>query len=189
MAQANGIISGKFRGTLGKEVVFRKWKDMTIAAKVPDKRTTEPKPEELARRERFLLASRYAKSIINGGNPAMAAAYAAILKPRQNVYSRAVKDFMTPPKVTRFNTSLYKGTPGDSIIVRAVDDFRLTTVRVEVRSAAGTLLEAGLAEQNDNGLDWTYTAVQANNLLAGTKIKAIATDVPGNKGTLEITLS
>jgi hypothetical protein len=42
--------------------------------------------------------------------------------------------------------------------------------------------------QQVNGVDWTYTATQANNLLTGSKIKAIATDVPGNEGALEITL-
>ena len=60
--------------------------------------------------------------------------------------------------------------------------------RVEIYAANGTLLEAGTAEQPTNGIDWTYTATQANNPLAGSKIKAIATDVPGNEGALEVTL-
>jgi hypothetical protein len=69
-----------------------------------------------------------------------------------------------------------------------VDDFRVTAVQVEIYTAAGTLLEKGNAEQQVNGLDWTYTATQANNLLTGSKIKAIATDIPGNEGTLELVL-
>jgi hypothetical protein len=69
-----------------------------------------------------------------------------------------------------------------------VDDFRVTGVQVEIYAANDTLLEKGIAEQQVNGVDWTYTATQANNLLTDSKIKAIATDVPGNKGTLEITL-
>jgi hypothetical protein len=59
---------------------------------------------------------------------------------------------------------------------------------VEIYSAAGALLEKGNAVQQGNGVDWIYTATQANNALAGSKIKAIATDVPGNEGTLELTL-
>lgn len=189
MAQVESIVSGKFRGLLGKELVFRDWEGKTIVAKAPKKRSGDPTAEQAALQQKFLLASRYAKSIIGGQNPAMATAYAAVVRPRQNVYSRALEDFMTSPDVVSIDTSNYRGTAGDPIITRAVDDFRLTAVRVEIRSSNGTLLEAGLAVQNDNGLDWTYIALQANNLLAGTKIKAIATDVPGNKGMLEVTLS
>jgi hypothetical protein len=118
----------------------------------------------------------------------MAEAYAAVLKPRQNVYSRALEDCISPPVVKNINTRNYKGTVGDKIAVRAIDDFRVVSVRVEIVAANGTLLEEGNAEQNANGIDWTYTVTQANNPLAGSKIKAIATDVPGNEGMLEVTL-
>jgi len=37
-------------------------------------------------------------------------------------------------------------------------------------------------------LDWIYTAKQANTPLAGTKITAIATGVPGNEGILDVSL-
>ena len=52
--------------------------------------------------------------------------------------------------------------------------------------ADGTLLETGLAVQQLNGLDWTYTAQRDNPLLYGSRIKAIACDVPGNTGSLEL---
>ena len=76
----------------------------------------------------------------------------------------------------------------DKIAVRAIDDFRVVSVRVEIYAANGTLLEQGNAEQSTNGLDWTYTATQANSPLAGTKITAIAIDVPGNEGILDVSL-
>ncbi len=104
------------------------------------------------------------------------------------MYSRALEDFMSPPVVKLIDTRNYRGAGGDKIVTRAMDDFRVAGVRVEIHAANGTLLEAGNADQNINGIDWTYTATQANNLLAGSKIKAIATDVPGNEGMLEVTL-
>jgi hypothetical protein len=61
-------------------------------------------------------------------------------------------------------------------------------VRVEIYAANGTRLEAGNAQQNLSGNDWTYIATTANNPLPGSKIKVIATDVPANEGTLEVTL-
>jgi hypothetical protein len=85
-------------------------------------------------------------------------------------------------------TGNYTGVIGSTIKIRAVDDFRVTGVQVEIYAANGTLLEKGNAEQQVNGVDWIYTATQANNLLTGSKINAIATDVPGNEGALEITL-
>ena len=35
----NSVITGKFRGTLGKELVFREWEGKTVVAKAPKKRT------------------------------------------------------------------------------------------------------------------------------------------------------
>ena len=184
----NSIITGKFRGPLGKEIVFRDWKGKTIVAKSPKARSRKPSIAQAASLEKFQLASRYAKSVITNADKAMEDAYARVLKPRQNVYSRALEDFMSSPIVKTIGTSSYTGAVGGKIATRAVDDFRVTEVRVEISAANGTLLEAGNALQNINGIDWTYTTTQANNLLAGTKIKVIATDVPGNKGTLEVIL-
>ena len=181
----NSVITGKFQGMLGKELVFREWDGKTVVAKAPRPRTGEPTAAQLKTQEKFLLGSRYAKAIATGGDPALLDGYQAVLKPRQNVYSRAMEDFMSAPEVVSITTRTYKGAVGDQLVIRAKDDFRVTSVRVEIYAADGVLLEEGDAQPNVNGLDWTYTAAQANNLLAGTIIKAIATDVPGNEGTLE----
>lgn len=184
----NSIITGKFRGTLGKELVFRHWAGKTVVAKAPKSREGEPSPAQAETQERFLLASRYARAVIKNPDKAMAEAYGAVLKPRQNVYSRAVEDFMSSPVVKSIGTRNYNGAINDEIVIRAVDDFRVTGVRVEIYAANGSLLEAGNCYQNTNGLDWTYAATQANVLLAGSKIIAKATDVPGNEGSLEVKL-
>ena len=189
MAHVNhSIITGKFKGMLGKELVFREWEGKTIVAKAPKSRTGAPTPQQVETQENFLLASRYAKAVMTGQDPGIREAYAKALRPRQNVYSRALEDFISLPVVKSIGKSAYTGVIGDKITVRAIDDFRVTGVSVEIHSANGTLLEKGNAVQSVNGLDWTYTVTQANNLLAGSKIKAIATDVPGNEGTLEVTL-
>lgn len=184
----NSLVTGKLRGTLGKELVFREWEGKTVVAKAPKSREGEPSPEQAKIQEQFLFASRYARAIIRSPDKGLAEAYAAALRPRQNVYSRALEDFMSPPEVKSINTRNYKGTVGDKIAVRAIDDFRVVGVRVEIYAANGTLLEEGNAELNTNGIDYTYAATQANSPLAGSKIIAIATDVPGNEGTLEVIL-
>ena len=189
MASSNtSIITGKLRGSLGKELVFREWEGKTIVAKAPKPRSGPPTAAQAEFQERFLIASRYAKAIMDSPDQSMANAYAHAVRPRQNLYSRALEDFLSPPVVKKIDAGKYKGAVGEKIFVRAIDDFRVTGVRVEIYAANGTLLEAGDAVVNLNGIDWTYTGMQALNLPAGSKIRAIATDVPNNEGTLELTL-
>lgn len=184
----NSIITGKFQGKLGKELVFRNWDGKTIVAKAPGPRKGLPTEEQEKRQETFLLGSRYAKAISSGANPDLAEAYRAVLKPRQNLYSRALQDYVSAPKVISINTLDYKGLVGDKIVVRAKDDFKVTGVRVEIYAADGSLLEQGDAVADIYDLDWTYTATESNSLLTGTLIKAIATDIPNNEGMLEAVL-
>jgi len=184
----NSLVAGKLSGTINKELVFREWDGKTVVAKAPKGRKGKTTPAQEETQERFLIASRYAQAVTKNQDKSMAEAYAAVLKPRQNVYSRALEDCMSPPVVKKINARNYKGIVGDKIVIRAIDDFRVVSVRVEIYAANGTLLEEGNAEQNANGLDFTYTTTQANNLLAGSRIIAIATDVPGNEGTLVATL-
>jgi hypothetical protein len=181
----NSVITGKLRGTLGKELVFRDWEGKTVVAKAPGERKGEASPSQVQIQERFLLASRYAKAVITGQDQGIRDAYNAALRPRQNLYSRALEDFLSLPEVKKIDAGNYTGVAGTKVVVRALDDFRVTGVVVEIYAASGTLLEKGDAVQQINGLDWTYTATQANSPLTGSKIKAIATDVPGNQGIFE----
>lgn len=188
MAQVNSIVSGKFSGILGKEIVFRDWAGKTVVAKAPKSRKGAPSAAQAQIQERFLVASRYAKAIVTNADQSMAEAYALRLRPRQNVYSRAVEDFMSSPVVQNIDLRNYAGAIGNKIKVRAIDDFRVVSVRVEIYAANGTLLEAGDAPPDINGINWTYTVTQPNNLLTGSKVIAIATDVPGNEGAMKVTL-
>ena len=180
------IIASQLRGLLGDELVFRQWDGKVIVAKAPRARTVPYSPEELQRQENFAMASQYAKAILKDEN--MKAGYAAALRPLQNTYNRAVQDFMTPPEVKKIDASHYTGMPGSMVSIRAIDDFLVVSVEVEIFSADDSLLERGKATMQGNGFDWTYTSTQSNPTLTGTRIKAIATDNPGNQGMLEITL-
>ena len=184
----NSVITGKLSGILGKELVFRDWEGKTVVAKAPKARTTAATTAQAKTQEQFLLASRYGKAVITGTDQGIRDAYHAALKPRQNLYARAVEDFMSPPVVKSIDTSKYTGAVGNTITIRAVDDFRVTGVQVEIYAASGALLEKGNAVQQTNGIDWNYTATLANSPLTGSRINSIATDVPGNQGTLQVTL-
>lgn len=187
MANSNSsVITGKLQGSLGKELVFRHWDGMTIVAKPPGRRKGKPSAAQADNEEKFLLASRYAKAILEDAD--MAAGYAAVVRPRQSAYSRAMEDFRNAPKVTRIDTRSYAGAAGDAIIIRAKDDFRVTGVFVEIRAANGSLVEKGQALPMPNGLDWQYKSTQSLAAVAGATIIAMAMDVPGNEGVLEVRL-
>lgn len=181
-------MAGNLKGALGKELVFRDWDGKTIVSKYPKRKKRAPTLRQAAMRERFQLGMVYAKAILEDPDPGMRESYATALQPRQNVYSRALQDFMSPPVVKSINPAKYNGVAGSRIVIRATDDFRVVSVRAEIYSAAGTLLEAGEAQPDNRGLDWVYAIVRSNLLTAGSRIKAVATDVPGNEGMLEITL-
>jgi hypothetical protein len=184
----NSIVAGKFSGLLGKEIVFRDWAGKTVVAKAPRSRKGAPSPAQAEIQKRFLYATRYAKAIVTNTDQSMAEAYALRLRPRQNLYSRAVEDFMSSPVVDNIDLRNYAGVVGNKIKVRAIDDFRVVSVRVEIYAASGSQLEAGNAELDVNGIDWTYTVKQPNSLLTDSKVIAIAIDVPGNEGAMEVTL-
>ncbi len=184
MATTNGLIAGQLKGSLGKELVFREWAGLTIVSKAPRSRGNAAGSIQAEMQERFVLGARYARNILK--DPDMAEAYRQTLKPRQNLYSRALQDFVVFPVVKEIIAREYKGQPGDTITIRAIDDFRVARVQVEIYSASGDLLESGEAVAQAGGFRWDYTATQANQPLAGSTVKAIATDVPGNQGSLEM---
>src|SRR5690348_1206064 len=125
----NSVITGKFQGSLGKELVFREWDGKTVVAKAPKRKNKDFTARQLEVQEKFLMATRYAKSVMENADKSLFDAYAAALRPRQNVYSRALEDFATLPEVKTITTRNYKGAIGDKIVIRAVDDFRVTGVR------------------------------------------------------------
>ena len=76
MAHANNsLITGKFRGSLGKELVFRDREGKTIVAKSPKSRSCDPTDAQAEIQEKFLVASRYAKSITKSADQGVAQAY------------------------------------------------------------------------------------------------------------------
>ena len=186
-SSSNSVITGKFKGSLGKELVFREWAGKTIVAKSPKARTGDPTDAQAVIQEKFQFATRYAKAIMKSADQSLSEAYASALRPRQNVFARAVEDFMSVPVVKSIDTRNFKGAAGDKIVVRASDDFRVTGVQVSIFAPDGSLLETGKAVQNLTDIDWTFTSTQTNSVPAGSKISAIATDIPGNEGILEVT--
>lgn len=185
--QENNVVMRNASGMFGGQVVFRLRAGKTILAAPP---TVNPDREvsadEEAARESFKVAIRHAKALIN--SPLIKAAYLAIAKPGQSAFNVAFTDVYYAPEILGLGTGNYNGTIGDIIEVEAVDNVKVTAVKVRINNAADQLIEQGDAVVSIDGTTWKYTVTAANANLAGTKIIATALDLAGNEGEAEAAL-
>lgn len=188
MASSNeNVITQTYSGKFGKQLVFRRRGDKSIMAKKPRKRKGNAGTElQVAFREKFNTAVLYAQEARN--NPELMAAYAAKRRDNQTAFNVAFLDAYKGPVVSNLRTEGYTGEAGQQILVKAVDNFRVEKVTVQITGADGNILEEGQAQKLSNAIDWAYTTTVANPALAGTTLRISAQDVPMNVTTLEATL-
>jgi hypothetical protein len=150
----------------------------------------KPKPTKLLKevRARFAEASRWA--VRQTADPEIKALYSArIDSQRHTAYLVAVADYLKAPRVPEIDTFDYRGRIGDTIRIKAIDDFMVTAVTVTITNAEGHTIENGDAIKHEMHLFfWNYIAKVANPNVEGTLITVVATDRPGNKTTGELQL-
>jgi hypothetical protein len=72
--------------------------------------------------------------------PARKAEYRATVNERlTNAYNVAMPDYLKGGEIKLIDVSSYRGCEGDPIFITAIDNFRVESVRVEIRSSAGEL--------------------------------------------------
>ena len=168
-----------YRGKSGKWV-YKKLGNTTYVAEAPKPSNKPPTPEQQETRDRFILSTNYAKAVM--ADPQSKALYEAVATAQgKPVFALARRDSLTRPRVMDIDLSTYNRQTGDTIAIRAADDFEVTAVEVTIRN--GQVLESGTAVKSNDGLGrWIYTAT--TNAAAGElTIEAVASDRPGNKGT------
>lgn len=181
--KVNPIIE-QIRGKVG-ELVFKRYGDDVVLSRVPDTEGREPTEAQLAIRERFRQAAVYGKMVM--ADPAAKAIYeeAAATKGKP-VFSLTVADFFNAPSVDEVDLSGYTGKVGDSIVIRAHDDFDVTGVSVAITTSAGEAIESGEAtETPPDSSRWVYNATQAVPTGTTVRIAVTAKDRPGGVGEAE----
>ncbi len=185
--QENNIVMRNASGMFGRQVVFRQRAGKTILAAPPTVDPDRPvRAEEQEVRDKFAAIGKHAKAAVK--DPSLAAAYLAVAKPGQTAFNVAFADAYYPPEILDVNIANYNGAIGNIIAVQAVDNVQGKSVRVEIRSAVGIIIEQGNALPTTDGITWNYTATTANADVAGARITAIATDLAGNETIMEGTL-
>jgi hypothetical protein len=175
----NPIMKG-LSGMLGDVVVYREQRGRLVMSNRPKKRDV-PTDHQKLQGAKFKRAVAYANGQMK--IPEAKAAYDLLIDKTKfaSGYAVAMADFLKGPEITGIDASGYNGQIGDLIQINAVDNFKVTDVTVEIRSAANALIEQGPAAQDpQNELSWNFAATQPNAQLAGTKIIVKAKDMPSN---------
>ncbi|MBE0670983.1 MAG: hypothetical protein IH588_10375 [Anaerolineales bacterium] len=179
----------KFRGKIG-DLVFKHYGDEVIVGRNPDRSGIEPTQAQLEHQERFRQAVLYGRLVM--ADPEKKAAYEQAAKAKQKpLFSLTVADFFHAPVLDEVDLSEYGGGAGETIIIRAHDDFKVARLQVVVSDSNGQEIERGEAvETPPNGGQWTYTA--SESVAEGTlvRITVTASDQPGgtSQDTFEKTL-
>jgi hypothetical protein len=179
----NNIVTKGLSGKID-DLVFRQMDGQTIVSRSPHVSSINSSAQQAAR-NLFRMAAVYAKAAI--ANPILLQFYKSKAKKGQRPYQMAIADFCKPPEILEIDSSLYKGSIGDSITVQAIDNGRVNTVKFRIESN-GNLLEEGDAIIQSDGLSWTFTCGMPNSTIAGTLVSITATDLAGRKSSKQFTL-
>ena len=188
MAKAgDNLLTKSFSGTIGRLLTFRQIGCETFVSKYQRPPVIAIPTEKMtAARTKFALATIYAKKVIQ--DPAFKALYQAAAKGGQRAFNIAIMDALHAPNVESIQADNYHGGTAEHIIVTATDDFKVASVTISIWNASGDLVEQGKAVVQENNLDWLYITINKNSVLTGSKVTAIATDLPGNSHSLSISL-
>lgn len=86
----NSLLSA-LQGTIGKEIVFKRYADKTVVSKYPD--MSRVKTTKLQRQQRDLLNEANAYAIAIKRDPKLRAKYEQKLKAGESVFHKAKKEF------------------------------------------------------------------------------------------------
>jgi len=178
----NELFTG-LSGTIGDLVISRRGPKMVVRKAYH--REAPPRPDETANRELFRLAASYGRLVQH--DPAQRQAYEPAAR-RLHVapYHVALKDFRHAPQLVEIDLSGCRPASPSILRVKAVDDFEVVQVQIEIVASDGTVLETGSARLDaDSGL-WLYDQQQLvapGELIA---VRATAFDRPQHTGTKKV---
>ena len=164
-------------GQVGNLVFRRRKGDGKVFVSVhPSAHEGAPSEAQLKVNTKFQEAVIYGKSVL--ADPVSKSLYSEKAGVGQSAYNIAVADFFNAPEIREVDVSAYTGEVGSTIKVKAVDDFKVAKVQVQIATVDGTVIETGDAVLQADGLSWLFTATQQNASPTGDKITVTAWDLP-----------
>ena len=186
MALANDNILMRFsRGRIG-DVIFRVWGENTVVSKAPDYSKTLRSDAQKAVNRRFKVATGYGHRVLQ--DPVAYAFYDKKKRGIQTVWNVAISDYMKRPEIAEIDVWNYKGQAGNTIRVKARDNYCVASVNVMIINASGFEVESGMAVQMPGSGVWGYKATERNTEWKGVRVIVRVTDSPGNLVRAEVSL-
>jgi hypothetical protein len=103
-------------------------------------------------------------------------------------YNLALADYLGKPQVLDIDIRGWTGEIGQSILIKATDNFWVLSLCLVIRDG-NTILEEGEAGQStQDGLLWKYTTRTPIVRKPGIYLDAYAHDLPGNAGEYHLVL-
>ncbi|MDQ2752375.1 MAG: hypothetical protein M3R72_05065 [Bacteroidota bacterium] len=96
MAILSNSLFENLRGGIGKQLVFKKYRDKTVVTGYPDMSQVKPSEQQKEERKRFAEAVAYAVAISR--NPQQKAEYRKKVKRGETVYHFALKEYLAQLK-------------------------------------------------------------------------------------------
>jgi len=186
MAKVNyNVVTHGVSGKVGDLLQFRQRYGKTIIAKIAARSSkTTPAQEQI--RDKFRLATAYAKSAIK--NPDLLEIYQQRAVGGVTPYNLALKDFFNGPVISGVEMGAYTGSIGNPISILATDDTKVVEVAVQVYDSNNDLVERGAAIRQGEQDIWVYTSTTVNTDPVGGRVVVEARDLPGNTSILEVGL-
>jgi len=182
MAKTKSLLTAGLRGTVGGTLVFRRLNGETVVAAAPVPSSKQPSEGQVLQRERFRLASLYAKRALN--DPELQIDYELLAKAKKLPSARAaaIADYFRSPEILNAKISTEES---GAVVVEAivVDYLRVKSVTISAISPDGPVLETGNGVLGNDNQTWTYTVQDSAGLVAGISFEITATDLPGNVTT------
>ena len=182
MAKTKSLLTAGLRGTVGGTLVFRRLNGETVVAAAPVPSSKQPSESQVMQRERFRLASLYAKREFNDPELRVENELVAKVKKLPSARAAAIADFFRSPEILNAKTSTDQS---GIVIVEAivVDYLRVKSVTISVNAPFGPVIltvNGFLGIENKN---CTYLVHISEILVAETRFEIAATDLPGNVTT------
>lgn len=180
----NNALLQAISGKMGETHSYRKVRGKMYMVNLPEKGNTL-RDDQKTFITRFQRGVNYAK--LQMEDPLAKEMYQKGITPRKHsAYLVALSDRLNAPQVHEIKVAEYNGAIGDSIVIDATDDFKVTRVRVTISDPDGTKVEQGFAVQDAKVPErWVYTTTEANPSAKGSTISVTAFDTPQNETTLE----
>jgi hypothetical protein len=178
MAIANDNVIMRFQRGKIAGLIFRVWGENTVVSKAPDYSKIPRSEAQKANSNRFRGATRYGRRVLN--DPVAYAYYSPKRRGIQTVWNVAISDYMKRPEIAEIDVWNYSGQAGNTIKVKASDNYGVASVIVMIINAQGFEVESGMAVSMPGSEVWVYKARDENLEWRGGKVVVRVSDSPGN---------